>query len=141
MDEATLPGSTGTTERVRSRPVFLTTLCLFSFIYFGLLSILFLFAIVYSGSITGVLDQYGHKEIYSSMNIRIVFAAGFVLNIAGFTGSVLLWKLRKTGYYLVAGVCAVFAVFLAFRPDVAWISTSIYILLLGFFGIFFKQYH
>jgi hypothetical protein len=141
MDEEHKPNEADKTGRQHTRPVFLTALCLFSFVYFGLFTILFLLGLFYSGTVTKVITQYLPADVPASSGIRLIFAGGFLLHLLGFIGSVLLWKLRKSGYYLIAGICLAVATFQTFRPDISVASTAVYILLVIFFGIFFRRLH
>lgn len=127
------------TGKDKTRPVFLSVLCIFSIVYFSLLTILFLVGIFYSGTITKVIDQYAPEEIFTKMQIRMVFTGGFLLHILGLSGTVMLWNLRKTGYYLLSLSCLITALFQIFRPDIAVTSTVVYILMILLFGIFFKR--
>jgi hypothetical protein len=140
MEEELKTNEADKTDRKHSRPVFLTALCLFSFVYFGVFTILFLLGLFYSGTITTVIAKYLPAEAHSSSVVHWIFAGGFLSHLLGFIGSVLLWKLRKSGYFLIAGICLIVAVFQTFRPDISVASTAVYILLLLLFGVFFKRY-
>ncbi|MCX6247772.1 MAG: hypothetical protein NTW10_08575 [Bacteroidetes bacterium] len=139
--EETKQSEPGNTKPVKPRPVLLTALCLFSFVYFGLLALLFLPGIFYSGAITGVIDKYLPTGLYSNTEIRMVFAAGFLLHALGLAGSIVMWNLRKTGYYLLAGACIIVASMQTFRPDISVTSTAVYIIFILLFGVFFKRLH
>lgn len=141
MDEEQKTNEAEKTGRQQTRPVFLTALCLFSFVYFGLFTALFLLGLFYSETITTVIAQYLPAEIHPSSGVRWIFAGGFLLHLLGFIGSVLVWKLRKSGYYLIAGACLAVAVFQTFRPDISVASTAVYITLLILFGVFFRRLH
>ena len=128
------------TGPVTKRPVVFSLLVLFSSVYFSVLAILFLAAVLYSGSITSVLEKYAPEEEYSKNWIRAIFAGGFFLHILGLTGSIFLWKLRKKGYYLMVTACFMITLFQLFRPDISVTSTFIYISLIFLFGAFFKRF-
>jgi len=134
------PVSKKPTRTASKRPVLFTGLALFSSVYFSLMALLFLSAIFYSGPITSVLEKYALDEEFSKNQIVAIFAGGFVLHLLGLTGSILLWKLRKQGYYLLAVPCFIIALFQLFRPEISVASTFIYFLFIVLFGVFFKRF-
>ncbi|MCK9204388.1 MAG: hypothetical protein M0P58_08155 [Bacteroidales bacterium] len=119
-----------------NRPVILTALCIFSFLYFGLIAVLFLLGAVYSGFITEAIEQYKPEGVYSIWGIRIIFIGGFLLHLLGLAGVVMLWKRKKKGYILIAFACLTIAVFQLFRADIALTTTTIYLFIILLFGIF-----
>jgi hypothetical protein len=139
MDEEIKPIEQGQPGPVKSRPVFLTALCLFSFVYFGLLTLLLFLGLFNSGWITGVMNQYLETAGYTKMQTIIVFGAGFLLHGLGFTGILLIWNLRKTGYYLLGLSCLVIAAYQLLNPMTAITSTAAYIIFILLFGIFFNS--
>jgi hypothetical protein len=141
MEPEIIPFNPPITGPVKSRPVFLTILCLFSYIFFSVLTILFCLGIFWSEWVTRVINQYSHPEIYTKTQILILFFAGFLLHLLAFIGSVLIWNLRKTGYYLLGLSCLIVATLQSFQPQIAVTTTAVYILLLLLFGIFFRRLH
>ncbi len=126
---------------VASRPVFLTLVCLFSFVFFAIMSLLFFAGIFWSKWITSVTNQYAPPGLYALSTIRLIFTGGFLLHALALTGSILMWNLRKAGYYLVALSCILIASFQLIQPQIAVTTTAVYILLLLMFGIFFRRLH
>jgi hypothetical protein len=141
MKEEIRPIELPKTGPVTSRPVFLTILCLFSYVYFSVLTILFFIGILWSDWIIRVTSQYAQPEIYSKSQILLFFLAGFLFHLLAFTGSILIWNLRKTGYYILGLSCLIIAMGQFILPNIAVTTTTVYILLLILFGIFFRKFH
>jgi hypothetical protein len=141
MEEEVKPDEPKETLVKRTRPLFLTVLCLFSFVYFGLLSLLYLAGLFNSGWITSVTNQYLPTGNISNAQTLFIFMAGFSLHCLSFTGILLIWNLRKTGYYFLGLSCLVIAAFQLFNPLTAITSIAIYIILVFLFGIFYKRLH
>ncbi len=141
MEEKIKPVKIPKAGQAASRPVLLTVFCLFSFVFFSVMSLLFFMGAFWSGWVTRVTNQYTPSEIYTKNQILIIFLAGFLLHLLAFTGTILIWNLRKTGYYLFGLSCLIIASFQSFQPQIAVTTTAIYILLLLFFGIFFRRLH
>jgi len=122
-----------------ARPLILSVLCIFSWIYFGMIALVFLFAAVYSGRITGLAHQYLSERVLTK-GLTLGFSlTGFFLHGASFTGVILLWNLRKTGYYFFS-IPALLIVFLhLFRSDISWFATALYVLLIIAFGIYYRR--
>jgi len=124
---------------VKPRPVVLTVLCLFSIVYFSVLSFLFFMGSFWSGWVTRVTNQYSPPEIYSKNQVLITFLAGFILHLTALTGIVLIWNLKKTGYYFLGFSCLILGLFQLLTPSIAITSPAIYILIIFLFGCFFKR--
>ncbi len=129
------------TGPVKHRPVFLTALCLFSFIWFGLMTLLFFAGLFYSNWIAGVTSQYLSAGGYSHGDALLFFGAGFLLHGLSFTGILLIWNLRRTGYYFLGLSCLVIAAYQLMSPSSTIIPTAIYIIFILIFGLFFNTLH
>lgn len=141
MDEDIELNGTIETGKVNPRPSVLTLLCLFFYVYFGLLTLLFFAGLINSGWITLVTNQYISTESCTKSQIWLLFGAGFLLHGLSFTGIVLMWNLRKAGYYFLGISCLAIATYQLINPLTAITSTAIYIIIIIFFGIFYKRMH
>jgi len=124
-----------------SRPLLLSVLCLFSFVFFGLVSILYLIGLFNAGWITRVTNQYISAGELTTLQTVFIFSAGFILHSLALTGVWLVWKLRRYGYLFLGPSCLVITVFQLFNPQVSFTSTAIYIILVMLFGIFYRYLH
>ena len=129
------------TGLVKPRPVFLSMLCLFAFVYFALLTILFFTCIFYSGTITRVKNLYISDDVYTGKQFLFFFSAGFLLHGFAFAGSILIWYRRKIGYYFLALSCLIIATCQFFQPHIAIGTTGVYIVMIILFGLFFNRLH
>lgn len=123
----------------RSRPVILSIFCLFGFVYFALLALLFILATFYSGWITEVTNNYVPAEAATKAQIFLLFFSGALLHLVAFAGLILLWKMRRTGYYLLGVPCLAVACYHLFQPGLSISTTLIYILFIIIFGFFFRR--
>ncbi len=126
-------------KNVRQRPMLLTMLCLFSLVYFGLMALLFLAGLFWAGTVTNVMNQYMTTAKYTKMQTDLMFGAGFSMHGLAFTGIIMVWKLRKTGYYLLGIACLIIASYQLLLPSAATASTAVYIFFIFAFGLFFKR--
>lgn len=141
MTEENKPDEPVKTTEARTRPFVLTLLCLFSFIYFGIFLLLFLAGLVKARSITRIMDQYLSTELPALPPAAWIFGVGFTLHALAFAGVILVWKLRKTGYYFLGLACLIIAALQLINPMAAVASTAIYIVFLLLFGLFFRRLH
>jgi hypothetical protein len=141
MDEENRNIQTLETGPGKARPVFLTMLCLFSFIYFALLSLLFLVSLFYSGRIAHVRSIYVHDDKYTGTQLLFLFFTAFLLHFVAFTGTFLIWFRRKTGFYCLASSCLIMAVYEFFQQHDAIGTMGVYIVLILFFGLYFRRLH
>ena len=123
------------------RPLFLSLLCIFSFIFYGILSILFLLSIFYSGRITHVINIYRPEGSGEIEMVPLIAIAGFVLHASAFAGSINIWYRRKTGYIIFSVATLIITVYQLAFDRISILTTSVYILLIILFGLYYKRFH
>jgi len=84
------------------RPTFLTVLCILTFIGSGLTALLLLIGLVAAGAASGVLSSI------PGMGDMAGFGSGYfvvvlVLALSSLYGAIMMWKLKKMGFYLYSG--------------------------------------
>ncbi len=124
---------------MKPRPLMLTVISLFSFVYFGVLSLLLILSVFYSGWITRLVNAYNPQAPRSGFLISLLFVFLFLLHAACFAGTVLIFRLKKVGYYIYGTAALVLSIYQLFQPRVPVYSTAIPVILLVSFGIFFKR--
>jgi len=122
-----------------SRPLFLSVICVFSFVFYGLITILFLLAFFYSGWIAEVRNKYITDGNESKQMILLITAAGFLLHLVSLMGSIKIWHLKKTGYLMFSISSLVVAIFQLFSIKISFITTAIYISFIILFGIYYRR--
>lgn len=83
-----------------TRPFFFSVICFSIFIYSGFLSLLFLLALINNNWVTQILIEYFPEKSISSTSVFLLSSAFLVLNILSFSGTYLLWKMRRTGFFI-----------------------------------------
>jgi len=141
MENETDQKSDGEIIKVENRPVFLTIFCLSAFVFFAIVSVLSLAGIFYSDWITGVTNKYLPEDKYSDAEFRILFISGFLLHTMALLGTILIWRLRKSGYFFTAISCLIIASYQLFNPNFTIASTAVYIITLIGFGLFYRRLH
>jgi hypothetical protein len=107
--------------------------------YFALLALLFILATFYSGWITEVTNKYVPAEAVTKVQVLLIFFTGALLHLVAFAGLVLLWNMRRTGYYLMGIPCLAVACYHLFQPGLSISTAIIYILFIIIFGFFFRR--
>ena len=138
MDELAKTPETTRKETAR-RPFFLIVLCLFSFVFFGLISVLFLFALLYSGSITDMVLRYAPENSPARITVLFYILGGFLLHTLSLAGIILIWKMRKPGYILFGISSLIIAAYQLFATQISPLTTAFYIGLIFAFGFFLKK--
>ena len=128
-----------TPNDISKRPLWLSALCILSWIYYGLLAALFILVLFYTGWVTELVVQYVPDKSWVSGEVILVFLGGCLLHLIAFTGVIYMWNLHRVGYYIFTIPTLLIAAFHLFRPDISWISTAMYILLVALFGIFLRR--
>jgi hypothetical protein len=122
------------------RPLLLSILCLFSFVYFGLLTLFFSIGAFYSGWITTVTNQYLPGEEFTKTGVLAIFFAIAAFHALAFAGTIYIWKLRKAGYYMLGAACLAITSYQLTQPRISLTTTAVYIALILLFGFFIKKY-
>lgn len=125
---------------MRKRPFILTALCLVSFIFFGLISLLLLLSLLYSGSFRNLINTYVTGDPVSFAGVFFVLLLMFLLTAAAFTGTLLMWRLSRKGYYLFVIAVITICGYQLFRNEIPVLSTAILFFLFVSFSIFYKRY-
>lgn len=101
-------------EIIKRRPLGLSVLLLFSFVYNGLLLLAMIAALFSVNIVQSILQQY-YKHIYISHTSALMFAVtGTLIFGVSFWGLILLWKLKRKGFYFYASAQAVMLASLMF---------------------------
>ncbi|HNY02566.1 MAG TPA: hypothetical protein PKG48_08265 [Bacteroidales bacterium] len=120
------------------RPLLLTLVCLFSFIFFGVITLLFLVATLRSGSIAALVVRYLPGSGHSPAQVLMLLAAATIAHATGIAGTVLVWRMKKPGYYLLSIASLLIASAQLLLPGIALGGTVVYIVIVILFGLFFR---
>jgi len=132
--------TTGNTrEEVAKRPFMLTVLCLFSFVFFGLISVLFLVALLYTGSITDMVLRYAPENSPARITVLFYILGGFLLHGLSLTGNILMWKMSRLGYILFGISSLIIAGYQLLATQISPLTTAFYVGLILAFGFFLKK--
>lgn len=123
------------------RPVLLSVLCIFSFVFYGLISLIFLFALFYSGWIAEVRNKYLPDGTESKDIILLITASGFLLHLISLIGCIKMWYSRKSGYLMLSISTLIIALFQLFSDRISILTTAVYITLIVLFGIYYRRFH
>jgi hypothetical protein len=138
MEEiGTQPQTSG--ENLAQRSLLLTLLCLFSFVFLGLITALFLLALLYSGSITDMVFRYAPEYSFKNSAVILYILGGLLLHALSLNGTILIWKLKRLGYLLFGTSSLIISIYQLFATKISPLTTAFYIALIIAFGIFFKK--
>lgn len=84
----------------QNRPFSLTLILIFSFVLHLLLFLAAFTALVTAEIIQSTLQQYYKNHFLTIGQIRLFSAGGAVLFALAISGLILMWKMRKAGFYL-----------------------------------------
>jgi hypothetical protein len=125
----------------KPRPVFLSVISIFAFVFYGMISILFLFALFSSGWISEVRNKYLPDGTESKQTIILITAAGFLLHLTSLIGSIYIWHRRKIGYLIFSISTLIIALFQLFSDRISIFTTAVYICFIVLFGIYYRRFH
>jgi hypothetical protein len=125
----------------QQRPVFLTMICLFAFVFYGLISLLFLLALFFSDWITEVRNNYLPDRIESKQIIILITVAGFIFHMVSLIGTINIWYRRKSGYLMLSISTLIIALFQLFSDKISVFTTAVYICFIILFGIYYRRFH
>jgi hypothetical protein len=86
----------------RERPFLLTVFCVALFIYSGMLTLIFLLAVVFNHWISHTVDEFFRESTISRNSILALSLVAFLLNGLSFYSVFAVWNLKKHGLYTLA---------------------------------------
>ncbi len=108
---------TNTGTEAAKRPVFLTVLCILSFVAAGLAILGYITVITVMGAVTagasaleGMAADSGATMTYTGPSAAMTWAyiiVGFVTVLISLYGVIQMWKLKKMGFYLYVGASVI----------------------------------
>ena len=122
----------------RQRPLMLTVFCLWGFVYFGLLSLLFIAGLAWSGFLRELVQKYASAGIFRHADIWWILLTATVLHLAGISATLMIWLLKKKGYFLLVLVCFSVLAIQLFLPGVGLLSPIVYLIFIIMFGLFYR---
>lgn len=123
----------------RGRPLVLSVLCVAAWIFFSLLTLLFCAGLYNAGWITEVTNHYIPGERYTTTRFIFSFGAAALLHAIAFTGVVLIWRLRRTGYTLLGIACLAISAWNLTQGTAGAVNTALYIAFILLFGLFYRR--
>ena len=144
-DKNEVKSDTGENPRHRKhkhpRPILLTVLCLFSFVFYGLISTFLLLAFFFSGWISEVRNSYLPDLTDSKGTIILIIITGLLLHMVSLFGSIKIWYSRKSGYLMLSISSLIIALYQLFSDRISVFTTAVYIILILLFGIYYRRFH
>lgn len=124
-----------------ARPTFLTVLCILSFIGSGLSSLMFLIALVAAGAIMEFMSSFPGMSELSATAGSGYFLVYLVLALGSLFGAILMWNLKKIGYYLyvAANVIVIFVPVMFSAGGIGWFGLVITVVFIILYGLNFKH--
>ena len=119
------------------RPLGLSLLLIFSFVFNGLLTLVMITGLFYPDIVQSILQEY-YKQIYISgfVAILITLSGAIVFGIS-FFGSILLWQYKRRGFYYYASAQAVMLITLVLiLKSYDYINVAIALVVLIIFGMY-----
>ncbi len=122
-----------------SRPFLLSVISLFFLIFFTIFALLFLLSLFYTGTIAQVINTYIPENAFSPLVITLIILSGFVLHAAASTGILLMWNMRKKGYFVFSVSCLLLTTFQLTQHQVSIAITAVYVGAVILFGLFYRR--
>jgi hypothetical protein len=125
----------------RPRPVLLTVTCLFAFTWFALLALLSILFALKGERIAFTRNLYLPGDNATTTGVIALFITWFLLNAAGVAGTLLIWFLRRTGYFLVLFASLAALTFQFVQHSTVPGAAGVNIVLALLFTVFYKRFH
>lgn len=91
----------------KKRPVFLTVLCILTFVGSGLGLLTSLLMVVGVGALMDMLGSFGGGVLGGGV---AYFGVAALMAAASLYGAIMMWKLKKTGFYIYTGANVIAAI-------------------------------
>ncbi len=124
---------------VKGRPLALSVLCVAAWVFFAVLTLLFVAGLWNARWITEVTNHYIPGERYTTTRFIFSFGGAALLHAIAFTGVILIWRLRRTGYTLFGISSLVISAWNLAQGTAGATQTALYILFIILFGLFYRR--
>jgi len=125
---------------VQHRPFILSILCIALFVYTGILSLVFLFSIIFNNWISNTISDFFPERNIENRSILILSVIGFLLNGISFFSTYTIWKLRKSGLYLFSVASILFLIYPFFLGFGNYYSVVVMIVIVGLLFLFYRRF-
>lgn len=133
-------------EQKTKRPVFLTVLCILTFISSGLSTLFSIIMPFIAEKIVSLMQaDPNYDETKSAEQVQYILAGwsyygpAFILGLASFTGALMMWSMKKIGFH----VYAIANLLLLFIPTIVLgikLTIPAVLLTVGFIGLYFINF-
>ncbi len=119
------------------RPLGLSLLLIFSFVFNGLLTLVMIAGLFYPDIVQSILQEY-YKQVYISGFVAILTTlSGAVVFGVSFFGSILLWQFKRRGFFYYASAQAVMLIALVLiLKSFDYINIGIALVVIIIFGMY-----
>ena len=140
MAEAPTVDATEQKPQEEGRPTFLTVLCILTFIGSGLSTLAYLILLVAAGAASGFLSSIPGMGDIGGLGSGY-FLIILVLALASLYGAIMMWKLKKMGFYLYSGanVIAFIVPLVMASADFSYFGLIITVLFIILYGLNLKH--
>ncbi|MCB0805977.1 MAG: hypothetical protein KDC05_09285 [Bacteroidales bacterium] len=121
-----------------ARPFFLSILCVALFVYAAFMTLLFVLSLVYNQWLREVVTDYFNTPGSSGQRILLIGLFGLVMHIVLLSGSWLMWRLKRLGYFLTLAVFILLIIMPFIFGVGSWFSTLIYVLAILLFSVYYR---
>ncbi len=123
----------------RQRPLGLSILCMIAFVYYGLLTLVFLSGLIFSTGINDIINTYIQQyELSRSRLLLINLVASFLFGIS-FWGIYKLWILKRGGFYILLTSSTLLIISQLVQGAINWFYLIVAVIFILLFGIYFKR--
>jgi hypothetical protein len=139
METEEKPGNPVTVVEKPKRSVLFVATCLFAWVFYAILVVIYFLPVIFPGRFTETLNKYAPDEIVTRGQVIFFAFTISLLHALAFTGTILMWLHHKWGYWLFGITTLSITVFQLFQDNVKISATLVYILLLIIFGLFSRK--
>lgn len=126
-------------KKSKSRPFFLSILGTAYLVYSGLVSLLFIVAIIKNAWFTSVLADFFSNMVISSTAVLLFSIVALIVHLASFAGTILMLQLRRIGFYIYL----ISNLLMITIPHIlnygSWYASGIFIFFILLFSAFFRK--
>jgi len=121
------------------RPLLLSAVCIFSFIYYGFLLAVFITSLFFPQFISNVLNNYLTEHPVAITLTYAILLSGILLFGALFAGIYFFWRLNKKAIYFYFPAKTVYLILLFLTHNYSWYNISLSILLIIIYLFFARK--
>lgn len=124
----------------KGRPYLLSLICIFTFTWYFIYTLFFAAGFLFSSWVSKAMEVYSPEKGFNPNMVKASLGILSLLFIGALTGTFLMWRMSRKGYYLF-GISSLGIASVQFGfPSFSFAGILVPVILIFLYGLFFRRF-